>query len=378
MFYANRRMRVKKDVVTRITRTLNGSGTLNVQIGQELSPDYILGSGEVYGGYRAINVASILGVSSRETESLLQKRVGERIYRGELLALRGQSFLRPQKTLTSPTDAIIDSINSQTGEVQLKLLPKKLDFPAAVFGIVEGIDQTRGQVVIKTQVSQIFGVFGSGRVRGGILEIISGRDQMVWQKSINPHFADKVLVTGSLIHRDALSEAVTSGVSGIITGGLNAEDLKGMAGGRIKFPSKIGSDIGLSIVVCEGFGILPIGQDIFEILTSHNQKFVIIDGNRGVINLPSYDQSSLAKIKTTHLPEIGRDILTEDQPIEVADVTIGQTVRVIANPYMGEQGTLISVDQSSTVLSSGMTTFLVTLETRTKKIKVPVTNIEII
>jgi len=57
---------------------------------------------------------------------------------------------------------------------------------------------------------------------------------------------------------------------------------------------------------------------------------------------------------------------------------VGMRVRVVGNSYLGEQGKVLAIDQAETLLPSGIKAFLLTLETATRKIKVPVANCEVI
>ncbi|MBI4035936.1 hypothetical protein HY383_03220 [Candidatus Daviesbacteria bacterium] len=374
------RVRIEKDVVTYVTRTLKGKGVLRVSIGQEVTPDEIIGSSEVTSGFRTLNLSTLLSVSPNEVEKLMIKTVGQRIYQGELLALKKGGIFGGKKAVISPTDGILDFFNNKTGEVKISLSPKRFDLPAGVYGIVEIVDQQKGLVVIRTQVSRIYGLFGSGRPRDGILHILGKRDDLIAKSTIQTNFDGQILVGGSLFFKDTISAAISSGVSGIISGGLNAKEYKAMASGRLVFPKKLDNDIGISIVVCEGFGTIPIGSDIFEVLREFEGKFVFLDGNKASINLPASLSACLTKIRSTRLPPLqsSGSTLEMDHAAQVAELAIGMRVRIIGNYYLGGQGKLAAIDDSVTLLPSGIKTYLATVETSFKKIQVPVANLEVI
>jgi hypothetical protein len=188
-----------------------------------------------------------------------------------------------------------------------------------------------------------------------------------------------ILVSGGLIYSGALAQAITSGVHGIITGGINSSDYKSLRGGKLAFPGKYGSDIGLSLVVCEGFGSIPIGEDIFTILQKYNNQFVIIDGNAGKITLPACDSDCIIQIRKVALPQgLKQNYIDSIPEVEAVNLERGQKVRVIAAPFMGEQGVVDTIDATPTVLKSRISTFLVTITTKSRKIRVPYLNIEVI
>jgi len=374
------RLRVERNVVTRVVRALKGKGSLAVRVGQQVAPDEILGSGAIASGFRILNLSTLLSVPPREVEKYLIRQLNQRIYRGELLAFKKGWLLFGKKVVTSPTDGVLDFLNTKTGELKISFLSKKADLPAGVYGIVEDVDTERGQVIIRTLVSKIYGMFGSGRSRDGILHILGKKDSLVSKEEIQTKYDGQILVGGSLFFKDTISACISQGVSGIIVGGSNAEDYKGMAGGRLVFPKKLDNDIGIGVVICEGFGSIPIGDDIFEVLSEYEGKFVFIDGNKALISLPSFSSASLMKIKNTKLPPLPGHELGEfgGYSMGTQELKIGLKVRIVGNSCLGEQGKVVSIDDSLTLLPSGVKDYLVMVETSRRKLQVPVANLEMI
>lgn len=373
------RIRIEKDIITRVIRALKGKGSLNVRVGQQVSPEEIIGTCVTMAGFRTLNVATLLGISAKDIQKNLKVKMGQKIFKGELIAYKKKGLLSGEKIVTSPTDGIIDFLNEKSGELKISFLLKKHDLPAGVYGIVEKADYERGQAIIRTQATRIHGAVGSGRPRDGILRFLSRKDELVNRDRIRPEYDGEVLAGGSLFFKDTISSCISSGVSGIITGGINAEDFKGMIGGRLVFPQKIECDVGISVVVCEGFGSVAMGEDIFETLQQYEGKFVFIDGNNASVSLPSFSSASLAKVKGTNLPEFQSARFTDnfEQSKSLTELQAGIKVRVIGNSYFGEQGKLLTVDSAPTLLPSGIRAYLATIETSRRKLQVPVANLEI-
>lgn len=374
-----KRHRVEKDVIVRIQRHLTGKGSISVSVGSEVSPADIMGTSQVLSGFKIINIADVLGINPGESEKYLKRKVGERIFKGELLAEKTGTLLTGKKIITSPNDGILEHLNIETGELRITFTPKKVELPAGVFGIVDEIDKVKGKVVIKTQASIVYGIFGTGKIRDGILHMVGKRDQLIDKSFSTPSLDGKIIVGGSLVFKDTISSCISNGISGIITGGINAKDYKRMAGGRLVFPKKLETEIGISIVVTEGFGSISIGTDIYEVLSKANGRFATIDGNSGRIFLPSFDPDCLNKIKNTILPAISENpLFIYNKYQESLELEIGLHVRVVGNSYSGEQGKVVKIDKSETVLESGIRTYLITVETLRRKFQVPVANLEVI
>lgn len=378
--FAPAKLRVEKNVVTRIRRFLRGKGILKVAVGQQVAPEEIIGSSTLSSGFRTLNLATLLSVSPSDVARYLTRKVGQIIYKGELLASKKGFLFSKQKMVTAPTDGILDFLNSKTGELRMSFIPKKVNLPAGVYGIVEAVDNENGLVVIRTKVSKIYGMFGSGGSRDGILLILNTKNSLVSKPAILTKYDGHVLVGRNLFFKDAIASSISAGVNGIITGGINAKDYRAMAGGRLIFPKKLDNDIGISIVICEGFGSIPIGIDIFEMLSEYEGKFVSIDGNRAQILLPSFESSSITLVKNTKLPGLsdGDFALNLTYEERILELKKGLWVRVVGNSYPGEQGKIIAINESRTLLPSGVKAYLVTIEGARRKIQVPVDSCEVI
>ncbi|MBI2330274.1 hypothetical protein HYU94_02705 [Candidatus Daviesbacteria bacterium] len=359
-------------------RILKGRGSLYVKANQEVTPEEIIGIGEITSGFRTINLSTELSVSPNEVGQYLTRNLGQRIYKGELLAFKKGGLFKGKQVVIAPTDGILDFLNIKTGELKISLLPKKVDLLAGVYGIVEDIDAERGHAVIRTQVSQVRGILGFGKPCDGMMHILDRRDVLIPKSVIQPKYGGHILVGGSLFFKETISSAISAGVSGIITGGINAQDYKEMASGRLVFPKKLDNDIGIGILICEGFGSVPIADDIFKMLSAYEGRFVFLDGNKALINLPSFSSSSLIKVKNTQLPKLPDILTTEAGSSGISELEVGLKVRIIGNSYFGEQGKLLAIDNSPTLLPSKIKTYLATVETSRRKIQVPVANLEII
>ncbi len=375
------RVRVEKNAVVRLKRVLTGNGKFNVAVGAQVSPSDIIGSATISSGFRIINLATLLSVAPSAVGKYLNRAIGQRIYRNELLAFKGGGLFSGKKVITAPTDGILNSLNIKTGELRMSFFPRKEELPAGVFGIVEQIDAERGLMIIRTEVSRVHGMFGSGKLRDGILHILDRRDTLVSKQMILAKHENHILVGGSLFFKDAISSAISSGANGIITGGINAIDYRSIAGNRLVFPSRLNNDVGISIVACEGFGSIAIGEDIFEILRAYEDKFVSIDGNTGVIDLPSFSSDSIIRVRSTKLPPVEDEDLisqTGQDLTRFCELKLGLKVRIIGNAFAGEQGKVIAIDKSETVMPSMVKDFLATIESSRRKIQIPVANCEVI
>lgn len=374
MAFSNFRPRVKNSIVTLITRQLTGKGQILVQVGQEVTPFDTIGQTQVSAGFRVINLSQELSVSGKEVAQFLVKQTGQNVFRGEVLALK-PGFLGKKKPFLSPVDGVIESLDDN-GNLRVAYLPEHHRLLSSVFGIVQKTDPKKGTVVIKVMATEILGVAGCGKIREGNLMLLGERGSVTNLSRIKPTLTDKIVVVGSFIYQDALRASVAIDVKGIVTGGMNASDFRSMTGGSLTKVKKFVSDVGISMLLTEGFGSWPIGEDIFEELLKHNGRFAVLDGERGRLILPSFEKDSMLKVRATALPSVENKPINQD--LETMELKKGQSIRIIGSLFLGEEGKLFSIDSTPTLLPSGLSTYLLTIETKQRKIKVPLANVEII
>lgn len=375
----NSRKRIIKAQVIFIKRQLSDSGEILVSVGQDVSPAEIIGRSFVSAGFRTLNLSTPLGISPAEVKKYLKRQIGQNIFKDELLAMKKGGLLVSERIVVAPTDGQLESLDEKTGDIKINFLPHKVDLPAAVYGVVEQIDKQKSEIIIKTQATRVYGLFGTGKQREGTLKILGGRSNLTGRINIPQNINTHIIVTGGLVYSGALAEAIALGAHGIITGGINGSDYRGIESGRLLFPGRTGTDIGMGLVVCEGFGSVPLGEDIYNVLSEYNNQFAIIDGNRGEIILPSCQSDCMIDIKKVALPPNLKQEIIEPLPVvEAINLSVGQSVRVISSPHMGDQGRVLAIDSLPTLLDSKIRTYLVTVNTKSKKLRMPYLNLEVI
>lgn len=370
---ANFRQRVKVNSVIHIKRSLSGQGEIKAKVGMDVTPADILGSSQLSAGYFTVNVVKDLNTSLETAKKCLVRHDGERIFRGELLAKRRS--LLGEKVVVSPADGIIQTYDEKKGELLLKYLPKNIPLTSGVFGIIDYVDPSSSYVLIRTTVTEVFGIFGCGYQRIGIINVLSNAGALTSKQQITENMSKQILVVGAFIYGETLRWAAQLGVAGIISGGLNARDFRAMSG-SLDPAKRVGTDFGMSVVVTEGFGSMAIGEDIYTVLKNHHGKFGFIGGNSNRLLLPSSDPDSIIALRKIILP-----VNKEPEAfakVSIKDVGVGDRVRIIWPPFAGWQGKVVGIDASSTRLPSGVSTYLVTIDTANRRIKVPFPNIEIV
>ncbi len=377
MITAPARLRVLKGKVTHIRRKISGKGTIQVRVGEEVRPDTVVAMAEKVGGYKVVHLADELHIEPKHALNCLRRKIGQKVAKGELLAEKVGLFGVGKKQLLASADSVVHAFDPVTGQLALKLFPHTETVLSGVYGLVDAIDHKKGELLIRSLTDVVYGIAGSGRERTGTLKIldISG-SMLASSKQIAPDLFGQIVVGGSIIFHDAFKKAMTTGVAGWVTGGVDAEDMQAMAGGKLPIQPVKWADVGLSVLVTEGFGGLPIGQDIIDCLVPHQGELVVLDGNRHCLILPSRDARSMMYIRKFHLP-VPTVPDNAPKPIMVS-LEPHSHVRIVSGTHLGVQGMVQAIDQTPTRLQSGVMTTVITVQTDQGPLRVPYQNVEIV
>jgi uncharacterized protein (TIGR01319 family) len=197
--------------------------------------------------YTTVNVAQDLGRPAWEIKPYIKVEPGQHVERGQWLA----SDMRHGDLAfsASPVRGKVNRIDTRFGMVVIEPLLEELEVRAWLPGVVEKVSD-RG-CTVSSRGTVISGLWGLGGEAAGSLTV---RDAAPGRVVVR-HFAG----------RDALAEFKQKGVAGLVTGGINLEDM-------------VGADPGFTVVVIEGFGQRVLPAEIMEAMEAHEGKLALVDG----------------------------------------------------------------------------------------------------
>lgn len=261
-------------------RVIPGVGTPLVKVGDKVDPSDIIARYEASSGQRIVKLAPVLKVRGKEVQKHLVKRIGDRVYRGEVLAKRDGFLGMSKKMVVSPADGILESLLPD-GSVMIKFLPTPRKLASAVSGVVKVV--IPHSITIETQVAKVYGFTGAGIAREGIIRLIAKPQEFILPSQIAPNFQGEILVGGATIARATIEKAVTLGIKGLIVGGMNYRDFLSLGAE---------SDVGITILLTEGFGVRPMGMDIYNFLKNKEDQFAFISGREKQVTFPLVEKNT--------------------------------------------------------------------------------------
>lgn len=321
-------LKVTEQVVVKKDRILPLKGDVLVKVGDKVSPNDVVARTLLPGQVVPINVANKLGIPPEDIEMVIKKKVGDPIEEGELIAMMKTLWIFPNPCHAT-ISGTIESISKITGQVLQRGEPSPVEVKAYIEGVVTEVMPNEG-VSVTCQASFVQGIFGIGGESFGNIKVITPSNETVLTDDlIDDSHADQVVVGGSLVTADALKKAIKVGVRGIVVGGFDDKDLRDFLGYDIGVAITGSEDIGITLVVTEGFGQINMARKTYDLLKKHEGEMACINGATQI-------RAGVIRPEVV-IPSSGVDQLTAVDT-EVAGLTTDSLVRVIRHPYFGRLG----------------------------------------
>jgi hypothetical protein len=351
-------------------RILPLKGDVVVETGQKVTPDDVVARTMLPGNVVPLNVANKLGIPPEDLDSVMLKKVGDKITEGELIALAKTLWIF-KNPAHATIEGTVESISHVTGQVLQRGQPTPVEVKAYLIGEVTDVFPGEG-CEVTSLATFIQGIFGIGGETSGTLMIVTPDNSTVLSDElIKKEMSGKVIVGGSRVTASALKKAINVGVRGIVVGGFDDKDLRDFLGYDIGVAITGSEDIDTTLVVTEGFGQMNMAHKTFELLKKHEGEMACINGatqiRAGVIR-----------------PEVViplKDVKTEmvDAESEIPGLTVGSHVRVIRHPHFGALGMVSDLPAPLQVLESESKARVLEVEFENgSKAIVPRANVEMI
>ena len=353
-------------------RRLPLPGEILIKQGTKVRGEEVVARTDLPGNVQTLNIHGLLGILPDEVEEAMLKIVNDTIKKNEIIAQSKGLFGLFKSSVKSPVDGIIESISKITGQIIMREPPIPVEVIAYIDGEVVDIIQNEG-VKIKTHGSFIQGIFGIGGETIGELAMVANKpNEVLTEKDIDKAFKDKIIVGGSIVTYSALEQARKVGVKGIVIGGIEDDDLKQFMGYDIGVAITGSEQVGLTLIITEGFGKMSMAARTFQLLKS-------LAGKKSSINGATQIRAGVMR------PEV--IVPTETAPVskKTADISsgagldIGIAVRIIREPHFGAIGKVVALPVELRKIETEALVRVLQVELEDKEIvALPRANVEII
>lgn len=259
-------LRVTESAVIRKRRILPIQGTVMVKVGQKVTASDVVARAEIPGKVHTVNIVNKLSIEAGETKRFMKKKETEVVKKDEVIAENNPMIKWFKTQVTSPIDGTIESVSDVTGQVLLREPPKPLNLLAYIDGTVVEVIEREG-VVIECPAAFAQGIFGIGGETSGVIEQVSkAPDADLTPAEITSAHAGKILIGGRHASMPVIRRAIEVKAAAIVVGGIHDKDLREILGKDLGVAITGTENIGLTLIITEGFGSIPMARKTFDLL----------------------------------------------------------------------------------------------------------------
>lgn len=326
-------------------RILPLKGDVLVKVGDLVEPSVVVARTNLPGQVEPINVANLLGVPPEDVPLCMLKGVGDKVQQGEVVGLSKSFFGLFKSEAKAKIEGTIESISHVTGQVLLRGHPVPVEVKAYVQGKIVEIFEREG-VSIKTLATFIQGIFGiGGETHGRIIMVAKKPSEILDENDILTDHKGCVVVGGSRVTAAALKKAISVGVAAVVVGGFDDKDLRDFLGKDLGVAITGSENLGVTLVVTEGFGQIDMAQRTFDLLSKS-------EGREASVNGATQIRAGVIRPEVVIPLEPSEQAMDHEGVHERPGLDIGSPIRVIRDPYFGNLGKVTALPPELQMLES--------------------------
>ncbi|HEX37660.1 MAG TPA: hypothetical protein ENG70_02215 [Candidatus Cloacimonetes bacterium] len=335
---------ITKSIILKKDRILPLKGEVVVKVGDKVKAEDVVAKTDLPGDVQPINIGNKLGIPPSEVEPSMLKKAGEKIKKDEIIAQTKSFFGLFRSSVKSPITGTIENISSITGQVLLREPPVPIDVKAFIEGVVTKVYEEEG-VQIENKSAYIQGIFGiGGEITGEIKVLVDAPDAELMPEQIDNSCTGKIIVGGSMVRLAAIKKAIQVNAKGIVVGGIDDQDLKDLLGFDIGVAITGHEEIGLTLVLTEGFGPIKMATKTFDILKQ-------FEGYKASMHGKTQIRAGVMRPEII-IPIPFKEAELKEKPKSFSGLKIGSIVRIIREPHFGEICTVTALPEELVVVES--------------------------
>jgi len=339
-------LKVSESTTVRYHRLLPLPGDVLVSIGDRVRADMVVARSLIPGNVELINLANALSLPPSDAAACVVKMVGCSLAQGDVLARTKGVFGLFKQEYRSRIAGTIETISEVTGQIIVRGPSLPIEVTAYISGIVSEVMPLEG-CIVSAEAALVQGIFGiGGETSGPIRFSCKGPDDSFEEANVTPDMAGQVVVGGARATAAAIRRAVDVKAAALVTGGIDDEDLHALLGRDLGVAVTGSENIGLTLVLTEGFGDIGMARRTYDLLRSH-------EGREASVNGATQIRAGVLRPEVViPLKESNRIAGPTSKPT-VSGAALGAAVRAIRSPNFGRIGRIVELPRQPHILESG-------------------------
>lgn len=329
----------------RIMRRLPISGDVRVKINDQVKAGDVVAETNLPGNVHPVNLANQMSLPPADVVACMLKAEGDPIAVDEPMAQTKGMFGLFKNTVNSRFDGTIETVSPVTGQVIIRGAALPVQVQAYMSGQVVSVSEGEG-CEVEADVAYVQGIFGVGGETQGTIRVVgAGHEQELTADLITEDMAGCIIVGGARMTVEAIRRAREVKAAGIISGGIDDQDLKELLGYDLGVAITGREDLGITVIVTEGFGEISMAERTHEMLRE-------FEGREASINGATQIRAGVMRPEII-VPLESIPAASDEGEFEEGQLTAGRLLRVIRDPWFGMIGKVSDLPAEPHVLGSG-------------------------
>lgn len=321
-------LRVAERALITRERRLPLKGEVLVKVGDRLSAETIAARTQLPGPVHPINAVNILNILPQDLQECLIVGAGHEVKKDQVVAQAKSFFGLFKSQLRSPVDGTLESFSKVTGQLIFREAPIPVTVDAYLDGCVTKVYPEEG-IEIQTQGTFIQGIFGvGGETCGTMCMACASPEDVLDEEGVPDDSNGKVLVGGSLVTLGAIEKAKRLAAKAIVVGGFSSHDLRRLLGYELGVAITGSENIGITLILTEGFGQIAMARKTFELLAKNEGKKASCSGATQI-------RAGVIRPEIIIAKEM---VIPSEAQHEPKGLEVGSVARIVREPHFGELG----------------------------------------
>ena len=333
---------VSNGTTIRKERKLPLPGDVLVDVGDEVAADTVIATTHLPGTVHLVNIASALSVPEGDVGHHLTVEVGCPVAADEVIAETKGLFGFFKSQCRAPVAGVLESVSVVTGQAILREPPTPLEVHGYARGKVVEVLGGEG-VVVEVHGAYVQGIIGlGGEAVGELACAVDDPAAPLGAAALTAEHRGKVVIGGGRIETAAVRRAQELGVTALVAGGIDDADLRELLGYELGVAITGTEDLGVTLVVTEGFGDIAMARRTFDLLTAHVGALASVNGATQI-------RAGVLRPEIVIPLEGAGDEASASGPMTLEP---GATVRIIREPRFGAVGRVVELPVDLTVIGT--------------------------
>lgn len=268
-----------------LKRSIPSGLRVNVQKDDDIQVDTILATGSTSEVKSILDVSTELKIKPKSAKTYLKCLNGERVSKGDILAIKKKSVVSKEKNILSPSSGVVNLSDIGSGILKLMGVAKETTLNAGISGkVISVIRNHNVDILCRVLKIKSFKVFG--RDIQGEMYIIKDLEKYKGEEKtdieVGTNLRNSIVVLETIPKMQFFRKLATVGVAGVVVGGATSEIIDELSSDGLW---------GMTLCVLDAYGNLDIDDELMRCFEDNDGFLALINRKKKDLILTNFEDA---------------------------------------------------------------------------------------